>query len=88
MRNNQTSSRGSIARSGENNIRLREIMREYGLTRREVCELLHKAVTDTGQTPAVNKWLAKPTDLSNYRAMSDADLELLELKLAKSRPRK
>jgi len=68
-----------------NNERLRALMKKHGLTRIDVCELLHLAVTKNGQTPAVAKWLAHPTDSSNFRAMNDAMLELLELKLGERR---
>ena len=63
------------------NARLREIITRERLTRREVSILLHKSITKSGQTPAVSKWLAKPTDAGNYRVMPASDLELLELKI-------
>ena len=63
------------------NERLREILLEYDLTRADVSRLLHLTITSDGQTPAVNKWLANPTDKSNYRKMHAAYLELLEYRL-------
>lgn len=64
-----------------NNERLRELMTDFNLTRSEVSSILHLSVTKNGQTPAVAKWLASPTDSSNFRHMGDAQLELLELRL-------
>lgn len=64
-----------------NNERLRELMKAHSLTRADVAKLLHLAITKNGQTPAVAKWLAKPTDKNNYRPLKDSLLELLELKL-------
>lgn len=68
-----------------NNERLRELMKKHGLTRQDVSGLLHLAITKNGQTPAVAKWLAHPTDSSNFRAMNDAMIELLEYKLGEKR---
>ena len=70
----------------KNNERLRELMTRHRLSRLEVATLLHKAITKGRgtqlQAPAVNKWLAAPDDGANFRSMSDADMELLELKIA------
>lgn len=68
-----------------NNEKLRALMKKHQLTRADVCTLLHLSITRGGQTPAVAKWLATPTDSSNFRNMSDANLELLELKLGERR---
>jgi len=68
-----------------NNERLRELMKKHDLTRADVCDLLHLSITKNGQTPAVAKWLASSKDSSNYRAMNDAMIELLELKLGERR---
>lgn len=68
-----------------NNEKLRELMTKHELTRQDVCEILHLAITKNGQTPAVAKWLAHPTDSSNFRSMNDGMLELLELKLGERR---
>lgn len=68
-----------------NNEKLRALMTKHGLTRTDVCELLHLSITKGGQTPAVAKWLSSPSATSNYRHMSDAYLELLELKLGERR---
>ena len=54
-------------------------MAKYGLSRAEVCDVLNLAITKDGQTPAVNKWLAK--DDNNFRSMPDTQIELLELRL-------
>ena len=64
-----------------NNERLRALMKAHSLTRTEVAKLLHLAITKNGQTPAVAKWLAQPSDANNYRPMKDSLLELLEYKL-------
>lgn len=64
-----------------NNDRLRELMKKHGLSRADVCRILNLAVTKGGQTPAVTKWLASPSDPGNYRAMPDLQLEMLEIKL-------
>jgi len=69
----------------KNNERLRDLMKKHLLSRSDVCKLLHLSITRGGQTPAVAKWLASPTDSSNFRHMSDANLELLELKLGERR---
>ena len=68
-----------------NNERLRELMKKHDLSRQDVSGLLHLAVTKNGQTPAVAKWLAHPTDSSNFRSMNDALIELLEYKLGEKR---
>ena len=64
-----------------NNEKLRSLMKKHDLIRADVSTLLHLSITRGGQTPAVAKWLAPTTDRSNFRHMSDANLELLELKL-------
>jgi len=64
-----------------NNEKLRRLMKKHDLSRTDVCDLLHLSVTRQGQTPAVAKWLSSPEAVSNYRNMSDAYLELLQLKL-------
>jgi len=64
-----------------NNERLRELIAKYKLDRENVAELLHLPLSKSGQSAAVNKWLSSPADPGNFRRMSDAMLELLELKL-------
>lgn len=59
-----------------NNERLRELIKKHGLRRRDVAAILNKS-----SSVAVNKWLAPESDTSNYRAMPDIELEMLELKL-------
>lgn len=70
-----------MARIHPNNQKLRRLMTQHGLSRREVSLMLRKAVTGTGRTPAVDKWLASPGDSQNFRRMPDLELEVLELKL-------
>jgi len=85
----------SIATAKTNNERLRELMEQHNLSRVDVARLLHKSVIKSKRpvkraigddyqqgyeyAPGVSKWLA--TDKWNMRKMSDADIELLELKL-------
>lgn len=68
----------------KNNQRLKALMSEHGLTRKDVSELLGKPMPG-GRTPAVDKWLSpRPSGSEypdNYRPMPDSMLELLEIKL-------
>lgn len=65
-----------------NNDQLRELMRVHGLTQTDVAAMLHLSVTKAGKCIAVSKWLGNPENKGNFRHMSDANLELLALKLA------
>jgi predicted transcriptional regulator len=57
-----------------NQSKLRAIIKERGLKRREIAELLNVSI------PAVNSWLS-PANNKMHREMPDRMIEFLELKL-------
>jgi hypothetical protein len=64
-----------------NNDRLREIMDEHGLGRRDVARLVNHRIAPNGQCYAVKNWLSEP-DMPAFRRMPDTALALLELRVA------
>jgi transcriptional regulator with XRE-family HTH domain len=68
------------------NARLRELMEQYGLTQKNVSELLNGQY-DGPSIKTINSWLNKNKAFSAYRKMPACWLYLLEIKIKKTRMR-